>query len=316
MTSVSEKVATVAASPDPVKTDKVTFCEYAQAKSVKPVVNPVGDTEVASVSFGISSLKIIPDNPLGTSEWNDAVTKEMPNTIPTFNSLASIGVGISIMNNESTTPLEDEEEMESAEDLDNSTIDEPPPPHILKDLFGGLKIVDAPVIDAGSIVVHRNHCETIDIRNAFFRLVDQPGVPPVVVFTPPLPLTRAIADGFLSNTNHDPQVHRNLNGTVYIREFYAPVAPFIPWLPRQFAVWVPPHVLDFVPVTPERAVIRESKSARWRWNRYKIFMIMYGSHWPLIKFLLNVTIRVDSLFGLGSLILLVLNSIGEPSRHG
>jgi hypothetical protein len=32
--------------------------------------------QVASVSFGISSLKIIPDNPLGTSEWNDVVTKE------------------------------------------------------------------------------------------------------------------------------------------------------------------------------------------------------------------------------------------------
>jgi hypothetical protein len=85
--------------------------------------------------------------------------------------------------NDGTTLLEDDEydeESESAEDLDNSTIDEPP--NILEDIFGGLQIVDAPVIDAGSIVVHRNHRETIDIRNAFFRLVERPGVPPVVVF--------------------------------------------------------------------------------------------------------------------------------------
>jgi hypothetical protein len=107
---------------------------------------------------------------LGTSEWNDAVTKEMCNTIPTFNSPESIVVGLALMNNDNTTPLEDEEDTESDEDSDNSTIDEPP--SILEDISGGLQIVDAPVVDAGSIVVHRNHCETIDVRNSFFCLVD------------------------------------------------------------------------------------------------------------------------------------------------
>jgi hypothetical protein len=227
-------------------------------------------------------VKIIPDNPSGTSEWNDA--EEMRNTISTFNSAESIVVGIAFVNND--TPLEDEEEMESNEDSDNSTIDEPP--NILEDIFGGLQLVDAPVIDAGSIVVHRNHRETIDVRNAFFRLVDRPGFPPMVVFTPPLPSTRVVADSFLSSTNHDPQGHRNLDGTVnlvftseYIREFYALVAPFIPWSPRQFLVWVPPHVLDFVPETPKQAVICETELAHRRWNRYKMFMIfpLYDYVW-------------------------------------
>jgi hypothetical protein len=274
VTSVSEKVATIAALTDSVKTNKVTFREYAQAKSAKSVVNPVGDADVASVSFGISSLKIIPDNPSGTSEWNDGVTKEMSNLKPTFNSPESIVVGIAF-----TTPLEDEEEMESNEDSDNSTIDEPP--NILEDIFGGLQLVDAPVIDAGSIVVHRNHRETIDGRNAFFRLVDRPGFPPMVVFTPPLPSTRVVADSFLSSTNHDPQVHRNLDGTVslvftseYIRELYAPVAPTIPWSSRQFPVWVPPHVLNFVPETSEEAVNRENMLAHRRWKRFMTFMVV------------------------------------------
>jgi hypothetical protein len=150
LTSVSEKVATVAELTDLIKTNKVTFPEYAQARSAKLVVNPVGDAEVASVSLGISSLKIIPDNPSGTSKWNDAVTKEMHNTIPTFNSPESMVVGIAFMNNDNTIPLDDEEDTESNEDSDNYTIDEQP--NIFEDIFGGLQIVVPP------IVVYLRHC--------------------------------------------------------------------------------------------------------------------------------------------------------------
>jgi hypothetical protein len=109
MKNVIVKVAIAAASMDSVKTNKVSFREYAQAKCAKPVVNPVGDTEVASVSCGISSLKIIPDNPSGTSECNNSVTKEMRKTIPTFNSLEPIVVCIVFTNNAGTTPLKDDE---------------------------------------------------------------------------------------------------------------------------------------------------------------------------------------------------------------
>jgi hypothetical protein len=38
---------------------KVTFCEYAQARKLKSVGKTVGDDEVNTVSFGISSLKIL-----------------------------------------------------------------------------------------------------------------------------------------------------------------------------------------------------------------------------------------------------------------
>jgi hypothetical protein len=60
----------------------------------------------------------------------------------------------------------------------------------------------------------------------------------------------------------------------YIRESYAPVAPTIPWSSGLFPLWVPPHGLNFVPETPEQAVIRENKLAHWRWKRFMTLMVV------------------------------------------
>jgi hypothetical protein len=129
-------------------------------------------------------LKIFPRHKSGTSEWNDAVTQEMSNVMQYPSTLKPVIVRIVFLNNNNNPPSdihEHTDEVASKEDSDDSTLAEPP--NIIEEIFGGLRIKEAPVTDAGSIIVHQHQHETIEIRNAFFRIVDRPGSSSGCIYT-------------------------------------------------------------------------------------------------------------------------------------